>query len=133
VIAVDSSALAAVLLGESDGETFADAFGKHRGAMVVSAASVIETTIVVESRRGERGGQELTEFLERFQIVVAPVTPEVASIAREAWRRYGKGRHPAALNYGDLFSYALARSLDVPLLYKGDDFARTDIRSALDT
>jgi ribonuclease VapC len=83
---------------------------------------------VLEGKSGERGGEQLDLFLARAQIKVEPVTAEQVSIARKAWRRYGKGSgHPAGLNFGDCFSYALAQSLGEELLYKGSDFAQTDI------
>jgi ribonuclease VapC len=98
------------------------------GSRRISAASLLETAIVLEGKSGERGGEQLDLFLARAQIEVAPVTVEQVRIARAAWRRYGKGSgHSARLNYGDCFSYALARSLGEELLYTGADFAHTDV------
>ena len=80
--------------------------------------------------RGAEAGAELDAFLARAGIEPTPVTAEQLGVARQAWRRFGKGRHPAALNFGDCFAYALARTVGEPLLYKGDDFALTDISAA---
>jgi ribonuclease VapC len=98
------------------------------GSRRISAASLLETAIVLESKSGERGGEQLDLFLARAQVEVEPVTADHVRIARKAWRRYGKGSgHAACLNFGDCFSYALAQSLGEELLYKGADFARTDV------
>src|SRR5260370_16741648 len=95
------------------------------------AARLLERAIVVEGKAGERGGEQLDLLLARGQIEVAPVTIEQVRIARTAWRRYGKGSgHAAQLNFGDCFSYALAHSLGEELLYKGADFANTDVACA---
>lgn len=94
---------------------------------LLSAATLLEAAIVVESRRGDAGGRELDLFLYRARIEIAAVDEEQIEIARSGWRRYGKGRHPAALNFGDCFAYALAKSRQAPLLFVGNDFAQTDI------
>lgn len=86
--------------------------------------------MVVESRGGAKAGHELDVLLERAGIELVPVTSEHAHAARRAWRRFGKGNHPAGLNFGDCFAYALAEATGEPLLFKGDDFARTDIEAA---
>lgn len=96
---------------------------------LISAASVIEAGLVVESRYGAAGGQELDLLIAKAGLSIEPVTAEQAEIAREAWRRYGKGRHSAGLNFGHCFSYALASVTGEPLLFKGDDFSHTDIRA----
>jgi ribonuclease VapC len=83
--------------------------------------------MVIESRKGETGGHELDLLIYRAQIEVVAVDKDQAELPRLAWRRYGKGRHPAALNYGDCFAYALAKSRQAALLFTGDDFAQTDI------
>ena len=83
--------------------------------------------MVIESRKGEAGARELDLLLYRTRIEVIPVDEDQAEIGRLAWRRFGRGRHPAALNYGDCFAYALARTRQLPLLFQGDDFSRTDI------
>ena len=126
MIVLDTSALVAILLGEPEARDFADAIERHSPA-IISAATIVETSIVVESRKGEAAGRELDLLLYRAGIEIVPVDAEQADIAREAWRRYGKGRHTAGLNYGDCFAYALAKSSDAPLLFKGEDFARTDV------
>lgn len=127
---LDSSALLAVLNRESDAELFQDAI-LTASPCRMSVANLLETSIVVEGRGGAEAGRELDAFVEQAEIESAPVTTEQLEAARQAWRRFGKGRHPAALNYGDCFAYALARVSGEPLLYKGDDFARTDIPAAL--
>lgn len=97
---------------------------------VVSCATVIETSIVVEARRGEIAGRELDLFLHRAGVRAVPVDEQQTQLARAAWRRYGKGRHPAGLNFGDVFAYALARARGDELLFKGDDFRQTDVAAA---
>ncbi len=123
---IDTSSLVAVLLGEPEAPRIAQAIdaGSPR---LLSAASLLEASIVIESRKGEVGGRELDLLLYRAAIEVIAVDHDQAEIARVAWRRFGKGRHPAALNYGDCFAYALAKSRGLPLLYCGNDFANTDI------
>jgi ribonuclease VapC len=127
---VDTSALAAILFQERDALAYARALLEEGGA-TISAANLVELTMVVEGRAGVEAGPEVDDFLNRFDISVFPVTRHQAELARQAWRRFGKGRHPAALNFGDCFSYALAIHLGRPLLFKGDDFARTDVKAAL--
>ena len=126
---VDTSAVLAVLFGEPDAERYARAMaGASRCRM--SVASLLEAAIVLESRSGAAGGHELDVFVERALIELAPVTAEHAQAARRAWRRFGKGNHPAGLNFGDCFAYALAEATREPLLFKGRDFALTDIEAA---
>ena len=95
---------------------------------LISTGTLIEAAIVVEARLGEAGGREFDLWLQRAGVEQVPVDAEQADLARRAWRRFGKGRHPAGINYGDCFAYALAASRDEPLLFKGDDFAKTDVR-----
>ena len=97
----------------------------------MSAANYVEAAIVLESRLGFVAGPELDRLIEVAEIQLVSVTAEQALAAREAWRRFGKGNHPAGLNYGDCFAYALAAIAGEPLLYKGMDFALTDVESAL--
>ncbi|MGA2377189.1 MAG: type II toxin-antitoxin system VapC family toxin [Candidatus Sulfotelmatobacter sp.] len=124
---IDTSAVVAILRQESRAEGLLRRL-TGAGSRRISAASLLETAIVLEGKSGERGGEQLDLFLARAQIEVAPVTVEQVRIARAAWRRYGKGSgHSARLNYGDCFSYALARSLGEELLYTGADFAHTDV------
>ena len=126
---VDTSAVLAVLFGEPDAERYERAIvGASRCRM--SVASLLEAAIVLESRSGAAGGHELDVFVERALIELAPVTAEHAQAARRAWRRFGKGNHPAGLNFGDCFAYALAEATREPLLFKGRDFALTDIEAA---
>jgi ribonuclease VapC len=123
---VDTSALLAILQDEPErgrfNEALADADSRR-----MSAAAFVEVSIVIETRFGVEGRHHLDLFLERAGIELASVDAEQARVARAAFSRFGKGRHPAALNFGDCFSYALAQVLGEPLLYKGDDFAKTDI------
>jgi ribonuclease VapC len=93
----------------------------------ISAASVLESGMVIEARRGEMGSRELDLFLSRLQFEIVPVDAEQVEVARMGWRKFGKGNHPASLNFGDCFTYALAKISGEPLLAKGDDFRRTDI------
>jgi len=117
---IDTSALIAVLLLEHDALRFAEAIEN-------TAPRLLETSMVIETRKGEAGGRELDLFIYRAGIEIVAVDHEQAEIARIAWRRYGKGRHPASLNYGDCFAYALATVSGSPLLFKGDDFSQTDL------
>lgn len=98
---------------------------------IISAATLVELTMVVEGRGGEAAGREVDAFLSEMDVRIWPVTARHAQAARQAWRRFGKGRHPAALNLGDCFSYALAVSMDDALLYKGHDFSQTDVKAAI--
>ncbi len=125
---VDSSALVAVVLGEDDANRFLSAM---TGYVAVSAASLVETTMVVESRQGPDATRDLSLLLDGVHAEIVPVDHAQAIAAAAAWRRFGKGRHPAALNYGDTFAYALAQVRGEPLLFKGDDFGQTDIASVL--
>jgi ribonuclease VapC len=127
---IDTSAVLAIFLGESERRAFLDSI-LGAETRLISAATVLETGIVLEARRGEAAGREFDLFLVRARVEIVAVDAEQSEIARSAWRKYGKGRHPAGLNIGDCFAYALARSLDEPLLAKGDDFALTDVRLLL--
>lgn len=127
---VDTSAVLAILFDEPDAERFARAL-QTADPCRMSAASYLEAGITLE-RQGAPGAEEvLVRFLASSGIAIEPVTAEHARIAHSAFGSFGKGRHPAALNFGDCLSYALARATDEPLLFKGNDFARTDIVSAL--
>lgn len=123
---IDTSAIVAIFLDEPD----APAYGERivdDPVRLVSAATLVEAAMVIESRFGDAGGAELDLWLHRTGAEIVAVSAEHADQARRAWRRYGKGRHPADLNYGDCFSYALAKLTGEPLLFKGDDFSKTDI------
>lgn len=126
---VDTSAVLAVLFFEPDARRYATALAKA-GRSRMSVANVLEAAIVLEARAGIAAGHELDAFMERAGIRQAPVTAEHAATARRAWRLFGEGNHPAALNFGDCFAYALARTTGEPLLFKGGDFALTDIEAA---
>jgi ribonuclease VapC len=123
---IDSSAIIAVLLNEENAARLAEAIeaGSQR---LLSAANLLEASIVIESRKGAAGGRELDLLIYRAAIEIVAVDQDQAETARIAWRRFGKGRHPAGLNFGDCFAYALAKSRGLPLLSQGDDFSRTDI------
>ena len=126
---VDTSAVLAVLFDEPDAEHYVRALaGASRCRM--SAVSFLEAAIVLESRAGAAAGPNLDLLLERAPIELEPVTLEHAQAARRAWRRFGRGNHQAGLNFGDCFAYALAESTREPLLFKGQDFALTDIEPA---
>ncbi|GFZ92955.1 ribonuclease VapC [Elstera cyanobacteriorum] len=123
---IDTSAIIAILLGEPEAPELARAI-EDGSPRLLSAANLLETSMVIEARKGDAAGRELDLLLYRAGIDVVPVDQEQAEIARVAWRRYGKGRHPANLNFGDCFAYALAKTTGLPLLFKGDDFNQTDI------
>jgi ribonuclease VapC len=123
---IDTSALLAIFLGEPDRKVFLDLILQAE-ARLISAGNALETGIVLAAKRGEAAGREFDLFLVRANLQVVPVDGEQVDVARSAWRKYGKGRHPAALNFGDCFAYALAQSLGEPLLAKGTDFSLTDL------
>lgn len=123
---IDTSALAAIFFGEAERGKFLASI-TAADTRLISAATVLETGMVVESRQGEAAGREFDLFVIRAGLQIVPVDAEQVDLARSAWRKYGKGRHPAALNFGDCFSYALAKALGESLLAKGTDFASTDI------
>jgi ribonuclease VapC len=123
---IDTSALIALLNMEPESARLAVAL-ESDATRLVSAATVVEAGVVIESRFGSVGGRELDLLIAKAGLSIEPVTADQADAAREAWRRYGKGRHSAGLNFGDCFSYALAKVTGEPLLFKGDDFTQTDI------
>lgn len=123
---LDTSAIIAILQDEPGSDRLVDKM-EVAGSLKISAATVVETGIVMYSRYGDAGEIEVDQFLHRLGIAVVPVTREQAELARTAYRKYGKGNHPAGLNYGDCFSYALAVSLNEPLLFVGEDFEKTDL------
>ncbi len=126
---VDSSAILAILFEEPDAERFEDAIA-DAWPRRMSAVALLEAAMVVEGRGGAGAGDALDALLKRAKIKLEPVTQEHVDVARQAWRRFGKGNHPAALNFGDCFAYALAEVTGEPLLFKGEDFALTDIEAA---
>lgn len=125
---IDSSAVVAILLNEPERDSFNRAIeAAERRAM--SVASFVETSMVIESRFGPEGIRDLDLFIAKARIELIAVDAEQGHVARTAFRDYAKRRHRAGLNFGDCFAYALAKSLDEPLLFKGTDFALTDIES----
>ena len=123
---IDTSALMAILFDEPERHHFNELIESDE-TRLISAGTLLEAALVVESRRGEAAGRELDLLLHRAQVSVVPFDADQAEIARAAWRKYGKGRHAANLNYGDCYAYALATVSEEPLLAKGNDFSRTDI------
>jgi len=127
---VDSSVFIALLRREPGCEIYERALAGTR-PLAASAGTLVETAIVAEGKGGERAGADLDLLIRQMEVEIVPFTADHAALAREGWRRYGKGRHPAGLNLGDCFAYALARSRNEPLLFKGDDFAQTDVKAAI--
>ena len=127
---VDTSALIAILLLEPEAERFTRTIADARPRLI-SAANLFEAAIVIEGRLGPDAGGDLDNFVADVGLEVEPVTPDQVRVARHAYRTYGRGYHPAGLNFGDCFAYALAKTAGLPLLFKGDDFSRTDIASQL--
>jgi len=123
---IETSALVAMLTDEPGAQRFEAAVAADP-VRLMSTASYVEAAIVIEQRFGEPGGRELDLWLHRASVDLVGVDADQADVARSAYRRFGKGRHRAGLNYGDCFAYALARVSGEPLLYKGDDFVHTDI------
>ncbi len=126
---IDTSALMAILLAESDAVRYEQAISRAWPRRM-SVVALLEATMVIEGRGGPAAGNDLDLFLQEAEIEPVPVTLQHAEVARHAWRRFGKGNHPAALNFGDCFTYALALTTGEPLLFKGDDFVHTDIEAA---
>jgi ribonuclease VapC len=123
---IDSSAVVAILLREPDAARFARAIAKA-SVRLMSAANLLETCIVVDNLVDLRTSRRLDGFIERGRIDIEPVTEHHVRIARQAYVDFGKGNHPAGPNFGECFAYALAKSTGEPLLFKGDDFSKTDI------
>lgn len=127
---LDTSALVAILTGETERRTFIDAI-EAAETRLISAATFVEVSIVMEARHGAEGVRHTDEFVDRAGVEVVAVDQEQAREARRAWSRFGKGRHSAGLNFGDCFAYALALVAGEELLFKGDDFRHTDIQPAI--
>lgn len=127
---IDSSALIAIMQGEPERRAFIEAIAAA-DIRLVSASTMLEASMVVLSRAGEGRLQDLRDFCAQAAVETVPFGPEALELAIDAFRRFGKGRHPAGLNFGDCFSYALAKATGEALLFKGDDFSRTDIKRAL--
>jgi ribonuclease VapC len=129
-VILDTSSIAAIVFKEPDAAHYNAAMA-GASSLCMSAATLVEATTVLEGRSGSAAGVLMEDMLTRLGVEICPVTERTARIAQSGWRRFGKGRHPAALNLGDCFAYALAVERDEPLLFKGDDFARTDVKRAL--
>ncbi|MBL8552029.1 MAG: type II toxin-antitoxin system VapC family toxin [Hyphomonadaceae bacterium] len=132
MIVLDTSAVIAIALNEAEAGAFLTRI-RQGGRSCLSASNYLEASLVLEGRRGAPGRTTFASVIEHLRAIGTDIVAfdlEMADHAREAYRRYGKGRHPAKLNFGDCFAYALAKALDAPLLYKGVDFGKTDIISA---
>jgi ribonuclease VapC len=129
-VILDTSAIMAMLQEEPEAPAMEEALAAA-SAIAIAAPGLVEAYLVCEGRAGEKGARQLDALLERLGSEIVPFTAEHAALAREGWRRYGKGRHPAGLNMGDCFAYALAKARHQPLLFKGDDFAQTDVKAAI--
>jgi ribonuclease VapC len=128
-VVIDTSALVAILADEPERDRFIEALAGSEDP-VISAATLVEASIVMDVRIGGEGVADLDALLAAAGVRCIAVDLTQARLARDAFARFGRGRSPAALNYGDCFAYALARAIDQPLLFKGDDFAQTDIAPA---
>jgi len=126
---LDTSALGAIFFGEPEGDRYVQMIHEADRCRI-SAANFVELSIVIEGQLGPDVGRQCDMFLRRAEIVIEPVTVEHAHLARQAFLDFGKGRHPAQLNFGDCFAYALARATGESLLFKGMDFSKTDIKAA---
>ena len=126
---VDTSAIVAILDQEPEADRIARTLAST-SERVVSAATLVEVGIVMQARRGNDGARDLDLLLAKLRIEILPFTARQAEIARKAFRRYGRGRHDAKLNFGDCFAYAVAKDESAPLLFKGDDFGQTDVMVA---
>ena len=127
---IDPSAIVAILFGEQDAERLSAAIDADP-IRLMSAASVLETSMVIENEQGEEGEREMDFLLLKIGVEIIAFNEEQLKVARYAFREYGKGRHAAGLNFGDCFSYALSRTSGEPLLFKGDDFTKTDVTACL--
>jgi ribonuclease VapC len=126
---LDTSALCAIFFDEPEGDGYLQMIYDADHCRM-SAANFVEFAIVIEGQLGPDASRQCDMFFRRADIVIEPVTIEHAHLARQGFLDFGKGRHPAGLNFGDCFAYALAKATDEPLLYKGRDFGRTDVRAA---
>jgi ribonuclease VapC len=125
---IDTSALMAILQGEPEAPTYVDLI-ERATVRLMSAVSMLEAGMLAESRKGDQGGIELDSLVRELELAIVAFDAEQTEIARTAFRRFGKGRHHAGLNFGDCAAYALAQASGEPLLFKGNDFARTDVRA----
>jgi ribonuclease VapC len=127
---LDTSSLVAILTKEPDSDRYIDVIS-HAPRCRMSAGNFLELSIVIEGQLGADVLRQCDALIRRIGVLIEPVTLDQAQAARQAFHDFGKGRHPAALNFGDCFAYALAKITGEPLLFKGEDFKKTDIRSAL--
>ena len=127
---IDTSALIAILQDEPERRSFNLAI-ESAETRLLSAASFVESSLVIETRVGADGIRDLDLFVAKADISIEPVDTDQAYVARQAYSQYGKGRHPAGLNYGDCFTYALAKLSGEPLLFKGHDFSKTDLDTVI--
>lgn len=127
---IDSSALAAILFNEDDAEQYKKAISRP-GRKFISSFNLLEISIVIEARKGKQGSLHLRELLSSAAIETIAFDSSLAELAFDAWRKWGKSRHPAGLNMADCAAYALSRTLNQALLFKGDDFTQTDVLVAL--
>ena len=127
---LDSSAIVAVLRAEKDAAEYAKAV-ESAAKCRISAVNYVEAAVVIDNSRDPVASRRFDDFFRASRIAVEVVTPKQAELARQAYRDFGKGRHKAGLNFGDCFAYALAKEVDEPLLFKGDDFRHTDIEGAI--
>jgi ribonuclease VapC len=130
-VIVDSSVLVCLLREEPDSQMFIQALARAPDGILMSTANHLETAIVIDANGSDALSARFDAIVAYWQIALIPVSTEQGRIARDAYRRFGKGRHPAGLNFGDCFAYALAKETGRPLLFKGDDFSRTDIAPAV--
>ncbi len=130
MIVVDTSALIAILDREPDAALYAEAIAETDSPLI-SAATLLELHIVMLNRHGGRAGQLVDRLIQDAGFQIEHFTAQHLELAREAYARYGKGRNSAGLNYGDCFSYALAKATGLPVLFKGEDFSKTDLVAAL--
>jgi ribonuclease VapC len=129
-VILDTSALAAIFFDEPEAADYAQLI-HDADRCLISVGSFLELSIVLEAQIGTEAVRQCDEFFRRAGIILEPFSVEQVHLARQAFHDFGKGRHPAALNFGDCFAYALAKHIGQPLLFKGDDFKKTDILSAL--
>ena len=129
---LDTSAIVAILFGEPEAPHFLHLI-RDTDRCFISVANFVELSIVITRQAGAEAGYQSDMLFRRAGIVVEPVTVEQGQLARQAFLDFGKGRHPAGLNFGDCFAYALAKSMNKPLLFKGDDFSKTDIKAVSKT
>lgn len=123
---IDTSALVAVLLNETEAQSMAKAIAGDN-VRLISSFSLLEAGIVIETKKGEAGSRELDLLIHKIGGQIVHFDSEQAGIAHKAWRKYGRGNHPAALNIGDCYTYALCKTANQPLLFKGNDFNQTDL------